>query len=375
MFQGLNQAGPGGQGSSFGLDSVNNGFGFKFDTCVNGQGYKQDGSPEQTGAFGPDPAGLNHPFGAFYYANKNWLPHPGQVTTIDQGLQTQQDIGNPDGQFHAIDFSFDGTEFVMLGFNHKWTITKQQLADLGIDFSQQFQFAISGGTGGDSNLQKFRLYDFAIQGQANVNVKYQDANGNAITGANNEALTETTLTNLGTTYKPTNLANLQASGWELVANGMSSYDAVNHTFDKDGSFDINQMDNNVTYTLQHKVIDQAPISKTFTRTINYLDGDKQLGTNVQKVTATEVPVKDAVTNQIIGYRVGSQIVTDANQAWVPNNDGALFTDVLSPDMLKMGYTQSSVSDVAAQDMATIVAASFCGWWYGNYRVSKEHSSR
>lgn len=103
--------------------------------------------------------------------------------------------------------------------------------------------------------------------------------------------------------------------------------------------------------------DADSLSRTITRTINYLDQRTNAVVSPQvnqAVTLTRTAIVDQVTGNIVGYDTigdGNANVTDAAQAWVIKGADQLAA-VTSPDLSDLGYQLADPTAVAVQTIAT-----------------------
>ncbi|WP_369950645.1 mucin-binding protein [Lactococcus ileimucosae] len=125
--------------------------------------------------------------------------------------------------------------------------------------------------------------------------------------------------------------------------------------------------------------DKSSLSKSITRTINYVDKKtgKTLKQEVQTVTYTRTAVVDKVTGELLGYDTngdGKVDTTDDSASWTTTSD--VWDKVVSPDYSTQGYGSPSVSEVAKETVTPDTDSSEVNVYYEHETtsVTPEHPS-
>jgi len=163
------------EGASIGLGTINNSFGFKFDTWHN------TSNPSAENFAGADPkfSGYqNGAFGAFYYTDRN-----GKAWT-EKNDSKRLDSQPTNNEFKKVIVSYNGTTKRMsITLNGqvfekdvKTWIANSRKTTGQVAGQEELAFAIFASTGGARNLQQFKLERFEYTaGGSYVTVKYVDA--------------------------------------------------------------------------------------------------------------------------------------------------------------------------------------------------------
>ena len=204
------------EGASIGLGTINNSFGFKFDTWHN------TSNPSAENFAGADPkfSGYqNGAFGAFYYTDRN-----GKAWT-EKNDSKRLDSQPTNNEFKKVIVSYNGTTKRMsITLNGqvfekdvKTWIANSRKTTGQVAGQEELAFAIFASTGGARNLQQFKLERFEYTaGGSYVTVKYVDAD------TKQEIKSHKTFRSDGSTPS-VNLSNyVNLDGYKLVATNVST---------------------------------------------------------------------------------------------------------------------------------------------------------
>ncbi|MGF1235594.1 lectin-like domain-containing protein, partial [Streptococcus infantarius] len=182
-------------GANLGIGGLQNAIGFKLDTYHNGHNTPQaneDGakvaSTDSNGyGYDTDPDGRQFPqFGAFVKTSQKPVQaQDGKYysrwwATTDKNSVQKLNSGDLDGKFHDFVVSYDGSNRKLI---IKYTETGGNVLTWSTSIPDKYQamaMVVSASTGGNKNLQQFKISSLDFKQAATVNVKYVDQKGNQL---------------------------------------------------------------------------------------------------------------------------------------------------------------------------------------------------
>ena len=182
-------------GANLGIGGLQNAIGFKLDTYNNGHNTPQaneDGakvaSTDSNGyGYDADPNGSRFPqFGAFVNTSQKQVKaqdgksYSRWWATTDKNSVQKLNSGDLDGKFHDFVVSYDGNNRKLI---IKYTETGGNVLTWSTSIPDEYQamaMVVSASTGGNKNLQQFKISSLDFKQAATVNVKYVDQKGNQL---------------------------------------------------------------------------------------------------------------------------------------------------------------------------------------------------
>lgn len=155
-------------GGAMGIGNLPGAFGWKADTFFNNAQLNIGSDPNQ---FGPSSVGGVKSFGGFMYNDDS----TGRVKTLTESIGALA-IAEPEGnQFRPISISYDGSSKLMTVSYEGQTWTKDVSGWIA---SESLSFLISASTGGQTNLQQFKIKSFDYIPVGEILTKYLDKYNN-----------------------------------------------------------------------------------------------------------------------------------------------------------------------------------------------------
>ncbi|WP_280990914.1 mucin-binding protein [Lactiplantibacillus carotarum] len=347
----------GNAGGNLGIGGLLNAIGFKLDTYNNQ--YKtpdanvpgaQVASKDSNGyGWAADPDGTKYPqYGAFVTTKdeqiraKDGHSYQRWWATTDESSVQLLNAKDLDGQFHDFVVKYDGRSR-LLTISYTETDGKILTWSKSIDSSYQaMALIVSASTGGNKNLQQFKLNSFDFQQAATVNVKYVDTDGNQLAQG---TVSYPSGANVNGTYVTT---QLDIPNYTFIKMGAGSLEPT-------GSLAKSGDNGTVIYVY---VPAYTATSKTVNETIHYVDQD---GKTVAASHTAEPITFLTVTNPVDGSAVVyySNTTTDVSldkETGVPTATGwtkatsADFSEVANP--VVKGYTITS-NDAPKSDLTSV----------------------
>ena len=347
----------GNAGGNLGIGGLLNAIGFKLDTYnnqyktpdANVPGAQVDSKDPNGYGWAADPDGTKYPqYGAFVTTKdeqiraKDGHSYQRWWATTDESSVQLLNAKDLDGQFHDFVVKYDGRSR-LLTISYTETDGKILTWSKSIDSSYQaMALIVSASTGGNKNLQQFKLNSFDFQKAATVNVKYVDTDGNQLAQG---TVSYPSGANVNGTYVTT---QLDIPNYTFIKMGAGSLEPT-------GSLAKSGDNGTVIYVYAPAY---TATSKTVNETIHYVDQD---GKTVAASHTAEPLTFLTVTNPVDGSAVVyySNTTTDVSldkETGVPTATGwtkatsADFSEVANP--VVKGYTITS-NDAPKSDLTSV----------------------
>ncbi|WP_353485819.1 lectin-like domain-containing protein [Apilactobacillus xinyiensis] len=362
----------GGIGGDLGINGLPNVFGWKADTWAN-HDHEDEYAPQILN--GDYDNGLTVPYGAFVTTDSTGYGK------IDRNLiQNFNKDSIEDNQFHNVAFNYTASDRKLVITINDGTKDYSFSKNLSPDMSGDgYHFTIASSTGMLRTHQSFRIDSMSYTSAQKANINYIDDTDNGkiiktdvVNGHGGDLINYST---------DDSIKQYEKSNYKIISNDYSQgvrYDDndtadqvfnihMEHTYDiatpdkpgqpGNGNQPGQPIDpNNPDGPKWPAGTDKDSLSKTSTRTIEYVDGQTNqpiAGVNkvTQSVTYNRTAVVDKVTGQIVGYDTtgdGKVDTTDGNTAWQAANGKDSWDKVTSPDLSNKGYGAPSQTQVDSQ---------------------------
>ena len=368
-FHNGNTTDVGNAGGNLGIGNLQEAIGFKLDTYHNG--YKtpqanEDGAQVasiDSDGYGtdPDPDGTQFPqFGAFVNTSQKLVQaqdgnsYSRWWATTDINSVQKLNSGDLDGQFHNFVVSYDGSN---RNLTIKYTETGGNVLTWSTSIPSAYQamaMVVSASTGGNKNLQQFKISSFDFKQAATVNVKYVDQKGNRLAQG---TVSYPSGANVNGTYTT---GQLEIPNYKFVrmddgtATGAKSLPAT-------GTLTKAEDNGTVIYVYAPAY---TQTSKTISETIKYIDQDgKEVAKGYTADPITFVTVTNPVDNTTTTYYSTKAKTATLDDNGVPTEagwtkaDSTDFAEVVNPEVdgykvISNDAPNSDLTNVAVQTVYT-----------------------